>query len=94
MAVVVRVGDAAFERGSVGVEVLARDRQTHGIKVAESREIGRAKGSVEQVEVFLMVSLRTSILGDLDPRPQPPTRTTDLQPHLRRASRDADTHLS
>ena len=52
MAVVVRVGDAAFERGSVGVEVLARDRQTQGIKVAESREIGRAKGSVEQVEVL------------------------------------------
>jgi hypothetical protein len=74
-AAIVRIGNAAFERGSVGIDVLTRDRQAQAIKVAESRETGRGEGSVEQVEVFLMVSVRTSILGDLDVYPDTPVLT-------------------
>ena len=90
MTVTVDIGGAAFKRGSVGVEVQSRDRQTQDIKVAESREIGRAEGSVEQVEVLQMVSVRTSILEDLDLFPRRPARTTALQPHLRRADNPSE----
>jgi len=81
---VVGIGNAAFERGSVGVDVLTRDRQAQGIEIAKRRQIWRGKGSVEQVEVFLMVSVTTSILGDLDPHPRPLT-SCSAHPHLRRA---------
>lgn len=82
---IVCIDDAAFERGSVGVDVLTRDRQAQGIEIAKRRQIGCGKGSVEQVEVFLMVSVRTSILGDLDPWHRPLTDGS-AHPRLRRAS--------
>jgi len=75
-AYIVRIGNAAFERASVGVDVLTRDRQAQGIEIAKCCQIWRGKGSVEQVEVFLMVSVRTSILGDLDPHPRAHTAHT------------------
>jgi len=72
-ALVVSVDDVALEHRPVGVDALTHDHQAQGIEVAESREIGRAKGSVRQVEVLQMGSVRTSILEDLDPHPRPLT---------------------
>lgn len=54
-----------------GVNVLAGHGQGERVEVTESPEIGRAEGSVEQVEVLQMGSVRTSILGNLDPHPGP-----------------------
>ena len=71
MTQVVNRGGAALEDSPIGGEMLAGDDQAKSIEVAEGREIGRAEGSVRQVEVFRTVSVRTSILGDLDPYPRP-----------------------
>ena len=46
IAVGIRVGNTALQRGSAGVEVLTRDRQVQVIKVAKRRQIGCAEGSV------------------------------------------------
>jgi len=57
-----------------GVNVLVGHGQGERVEVTESREIGRAERSVEQVEVLQMGSVGTSIPGDLDPQP-PPTHS-------------------
>ena len=83
-ALVVRVEDTALQGGTAGIDVLTRNSQTKHIKVAEGRKIGRTEGNVRQVEVLQMVSVRTSILGDLDPNPRPLTPRS-AHPRLRRA---------
>ena len=45
------------------------DQVRHADRRPPSRGRQGGKGGVEHVEVFLMVSVRTSILGDLDPPP-------------------------
>ena len=82
VAAVVRVRDPALEDRPVDVDPLPHDGQAKGIEVAEGGEVGRAEGSVRQVEVFRTVSLGTSILGDLDPYPRPLATATALQPRL------------
>jgi len=64
------VGDTALEHRPIWSEALAHSHEPEFIKAAERGQVARAEGSVEQVEVLQMVSVRTSILGDLDPRPQ------------------------
>jgi len=66
-----------------GVNVLAGHGQGERVEVTESREIGRAEGSVEQVEALQMGSVRTSIPGNLDPHPGP-LKTPVSTPQLRR----------
>jgi hypothetical protein len=68
---IVTINDAALKHRPPDVKTLTHDHQAKGIEVAESREIGRAEGSVRQVEVLWTVSVRTPILGNLDPYPQP-----------------------
>jgi len=58
-----------LEHRPPGVDVLTHDHQAQGIETAENRQIGRGEDNVRQVEVLQMGSVRTSILGDLDPHP-------------------------
>ena len=72
---IVCIDDATLERRTLGTEVLAHDPQAQLVEIAKRRQIGRGKGSVKQVEVFQMVSVRTSIMGDLDVYPDTPALT-------------------
>jgi len=74
-AYIVCIFDATLERRTLGIEVLAHDPQAQLVEIAKSRQIGRGKGSVKQVEVFLMGSVKTSIMGDLDVYPDTPALT-------------------
>ena len=53
---VVGINDPALKHRPAGVNVLARHGQPQLVEIAESREIGRAEGSVEQVELLRMES--------------------------------------
>ncbi len=66
----IRFGDTALQYRTVRRETLprlSRRSEPQLIKTAESGQDRRSKGSVEHVEVLQMVSVRTSIFGDLDP---------------------------
>jgi hypothetical protein len=70
----IRVGHAAFDHRPPRSQVLSHRNETKVIEAAKRRQIGRNKGSVGHVEVFRMVSVRTSILEDLDPQLKANTR--------------------
>jgi len=49
---VVTIDDVALEHRPPHIDTLPHDHQAQGIKVAESRQIGRTESSVRQVEVL------------------------------------------
>nr|BFF06738.1 hypothetical protein GCM10023233_17070 [Brevibacterium otitidis] len=63
VAPVVWIEHAAFENRAVGVDRLSSRGQAEPVELTERIEIGRSEGSVGHVEVFQMVSVRTSIFG-------------------------------
>lgn len=75
---VVDVRDSTLEDRATDVDVLPRDRQAQVVEAAEGGQVGRAEGNVRQVEVFPIVSVRTSIMEDLDvsPNTYPAARPT------------------
>ena len=62
----VRFHDTTLDHCAIRLDSLPRGLKAELIKTAESRKAGRSEGSVEHVEVFRTVSMRTSILEDLD----------------------------
>lgn len=58
--------NSALEDRLPGVHVLPGDGQSELVKTAESGKVSRVEGTLEHVEVFLMVSVVTSIMKDLD----------------------------
>jgi len=48
---VVGIDDVTLKHRAADVNTLTHNHQAQGVEVAESREIGRTEGSVEQVEV-------------------------------------------
>lgn len=66
-APLVGIDDPAGEYRPLRLEVLADDLQPELIKAGERGQVGAPEGTVEHVEVFQMVSVRTSIFG----RPRP-----------------------
>lgn len=64
--------DSALDHRPIGPEMLASSDQAKLIETAESSQIGRSEGSVRQVEVFQIGSVRTPIFGG--PRPLPDQR--------------------
>ncbi len=86
----IRVRQPALDHRPVGLESLPDHGQAEFVETAERRQVSRREGSVGHVEVFRTVSVRTSILEDLDPvhpdRPAPLT-PPPLPPQLRRAAR-------
>ncbi len=67
-------GDSLQHR-PIRLEELSDSLQAELIESAEQSEIESGEGSVEHVEVFRTVSVRTSILEDLDPYPATDPRT-------------------
>lgn len=67
--------DPALDNRAARFESLPDGLQAELIKLAERGQIRRSKGSVEHVEVFRAVSVRTSILEDLDTYPPAATPT-------------------
>ena len=63
VAPVVWIEHAAFENRAVGVDRLSSHGQAEPVELTERIETGRSEGSVGHVEVFQMVSVRTSIIG-------------------------------
>ncbi len=63
LGAVVGVDDSAGEDGAVGFEVLAAHGQAELVEPAELGQVRAREGSVRQVEVFRMASVRTPILG-------------------------------
>jgi len=49
---VVGINDPALKHRPAGVDPLTHDHQPQLVEITESREIGRAEGSVEQVELL------------------------------------------
>ena len=68
-------GAAAWLVSSRRLKMLPHSFQAEIVEAAERGQIRRSEGSVEQVEVFRMGSVGTSILEDLDPYPANGTRT-------------------
>ncbi|GGC28292.1 hypothetical protein GCM10010974_08540 [Brevibacterium sediminis] len=75
MAPVVRFEHATLQHRSMRLDQLPRHGQAQAVELAEGIEIGRGEGSVEHVEVFLMASVGTSIIGR--PRRLPRHRHAD-----------------
>lgn len=85
----VGISQSALDHRFVVVESLPDCGQAELVEAAEGCQVRGREGSVVHVEVFRTVSVRTSILGDLDllPRLDPPVVTPRLlPPHLRRAT--------
>jgi len=59
----------ASQHRPIGLQPLPDHDETKFVQAAERRQIRVVEGSVGHVEVFRMGSVRTSILGDLDPYP-------------------------
>jgi hypothetical protein len=70
----IRLADTALDHSSIGFETLPDGFKAEVVETAERGEAGRSEGSVEHVEVFRTVSVRTSILEDLDTSPAIATR--------------------
>jgi len=66
-ALVVSVDDMTIGYRPPDIDALARHLQIKGVEAANSRQIGRAKSRMRQVEVPQMDSVSTSIPEDLDP---------------------------
>jgi hypothetical protein len=69
--------DPAGKHGTVGLEPLAGDLEAELVEAAERGQVRAGEGSVRQVEVFQMASVRTSIIGR-------PRRLPSHRPHLGR----------
>lgn len=69
------LANAALDRRPIQFDRSADGLQAELIKTAERAGAGRGEGSVKHVEVFRMVSVGNSILGDLDAYPATATRT-------------------
>lgn len=67
--------DAALDDRPIRDEMLSDGLQAEFVEAAERSEAGCGEGSVEHVEVLRMVSVGTSILGDLDAYPAIAART-------------------
>ena len=83
------LGEPALKHRPFGQEPLTDSDQAEFLQAREGRQIGAVEGSVGHVEVFLMASVRTSIIG----RPRRLSRhrrahpgTPDLPPRVRRAA--------
>lgn len=63
----IRLRDTAFQHCTVRFKMLFGHDEPQLIKTAKGGQVRRGKGSVRQVEVTLMVSVRTSTFGG--PRP-------------------------
>ena len=85
----VRFDNPALDHRPRWFQSLSDSLQTELIETAERGQIGRGEGSVEHVEVFRTVSVRTSILEDLDLYP-PNAARTPTTPLLRRAAKPGD----
>lgn len=66
-APLVRLNDPAGQHGPLRLDLLADDLQAELVEAGERGQVGAREGSVRHVEVFRMVSARTSIFG----RPRP-----------------------
>lgn len=66
MTPVIGFKDAALKNCFRLGYVLPSDGQPELVKTAESSKVSRVEGTLEHVEVFLMVSVVTSIMKDLD----------------------------
>ena len=66
MTPVIGFKDAALKNCFRLGYVLPSDGQPELVKTAESSKVSRLEGTLEHVEVFLMVSVVTSIMKDLD----------------------------
>ena len=65
------VDDTALQHRPIGLEMLPDGFEAELVEAAERGQVGRGEGSVVQVEVFRrMVSVKTSILEDLDVYPR------------------------
>jgi len=70
----IRVEDTAFDQRPPRSQVLSHRDEAELVKAAKRGQIGGSKGSVGHVKVFRMVSVRTSILEDLDTQLKANTR--------------------
>jgi hypothetical protein len=68
---------ATGQHGTVGLEALTGDHESELVEAAERSQVRASEGSVRQVEVFQIASVRTSIIGR-------PRRLPDHRPHLSR----------
>lgn len=71
--------ESTLEHRPLGREALTDGDQTEFVQAREGRQIGAVEGSVGHVEVFLMASVRTSIIG----RPRRLSRHRRAHPTLR-----------
>jgi hypothetical protein len=76
-APMVGLHDPAGEHGTVALEALAGDLEAELVESAERGQVRASEGSVRQVEVFQMASVRTSIIGR--PRRLPAPRRAERQ---------------
>jgi hypothetical protein len=87
--------DTTGENRTVGFEPLAGDFKSELVESGERGQIRAGEGSVRQVEVFQMASVRTSIIGR--PRRLPATgslpATTPSAVKSRQTSRDVPIQL-
>jgi hypothetical protein len=66
------IGDPARQHRPTGLQALPGDFKAQLVQAAERGQVRASEGSVKHVEVFLMGSLRTPIIGR--PRPLPRLR--------------------
>lgn len=74
--VIIAGHDATLEHRPAGIQALPDHDETELVQAREGRQIRNIEGSVAHVEVFRVGSVRTSILGDLDPYPATATLRT------------------
>jgi hypothetical protein len=78
---VIWFGDPARQHRPIRLEALPHDFETELIQAAKRSQVRASEGSVEQVGVFVMGSVRTPIMEDPDLDARIPTRQA-LHPHL------------
>jgi hypothetical protein len=84
----ITLGDSTLDHRPIRFKVLPDGFEADLFESAERGQIGRGEGSLEHVEVFRTVSVRTSILEEFDPYPTTDPRAP-LRPQLRRATKVA-----